>query len=621
MRVLGFVAVVLSACGFVTADAPPDSMSVWLPPGAVARLGSTRLRHAVPALYMAFAADGKTLYSGGADGSVRAWDVATGEQKPFAQKGELAVRALRLTHAGKRLAVRYSAGPLHFLDPATLAEVGQYDATTANLFDISADGKLIVTIDSTGAKITELDTELTKLELPDVCIAAFHPDSKQVVTADEHGVVTLYRVAGGKPLFTVKHGGALNGLVFRPDGKMFATGGTGSDGGVKLWEPGKPDPIAVIPDSAGAVAFIGEDRLFAVKGFAHGVYDLKKKEWVRRFPDVTSIHALSPDGTKLAAGSSKSVRVRLWDVRSGDELHAAGDVFPDATLLAPSADGRGLFLIAAEKAYFWQIGERNPTHLGTFSGPVHAAATGGKRLVVTTADAIHVWDDFSTSKPLPERPSRSIPKAVGVKSLALSLDGSRLVYSGDDKEVWLADPAAGRPRWVLPVQTTALALSFSAKGDHLAILGRDGFLRYWHLPAAGKGEDAEVWKVRVARGQGGAAAISPDGKRVAATASNRLLVLNAKNGTEEFNLDRSSEDGPFHTVAFTPDGRYLVTGSGGTPGAVQLIDVATHAVAWRFSGGLGGVNRLVVFADGTCAASAGADDAVTVWDLTRTPAK
>jgi hypothetical protein len=63
------------------ADAPEPALDAYedpLPPGAIARLGTTRLRHACRAL--AWAPDGKTFASIGNDGAVRIWDAASGKE-------------------------------------------------------------------------------------------------------------------------------------------------------------------------------------------------------------------------------------------------------------------------------------------------------------------------------------------------------------------------------------------------------------------------------------------------------------------------------------------------------------------------------------------------------------
>src|SRR5438034_798866 len=72
---------VLSLAGDSPA-ADVDRYGDVLPPGAVARLGTTRLGHSKVIHAVAFSPDGKTLASRAVEQSIRLWDVATGRMIP-----------------------------------------------------------------------------------------------------------------------------------------------------------------------------------------------------------------------------------------------------------------------------------------------------------------------------------------------------------------------------------------------------------------------------------------------------------------------------------------------------------------------------------------------------------
>src|SRR5262249_40859229 len=57
-----------------------DAFGDPLPPGAIARMGTTRFRHAEGVTCAVFAPDGKTVITASLDSTLRAWDTATGKE-------------------------------------------------------------------------------------------------------------------------------------------------------------------------------------------------------------------------------------------------------------------------------------------------------------------------------------------------------------------------------------------------------------------------------------------------------------------------------------------------------------------------------------------------------------
>lgn len=599
-----------------------------LPEGAIARLGDSRLRHSAPATCVAFSADGKQIFTGGQDQRLRVWDAATGEPVRQVELG-FEPFTVRFTSDGGRLLIAGSAAQMRILHPGTLKELASFPAGAAAEFALSPDGKRIATVNMAGSLVvTDLATDLPRLELTLERTSglhfAFHPDGKSIGVANPSGKVTFYLLAGGKPIRTIDHGGPITALAIRPDGRRLATGGREPAEVVKIWdltggpEKKEPRPVAEIIGASLQPRWIGGDRLVAGGPEWVGVYDLAGKKWENRIRTVSSKWAVSPDGSMIAAADGSSLRVRVWDLRTGKERLADNDSFPNAALLAPSADGNSLFILAGDAAFHWSTGRSTATPAGTLPARAVVAANGGKRLAVATSTAVLIYDDFDPSKPLPIRPARTMDvHAATPRSIAVSLDGTRVAYCGEAARIVIADANTGKTLRILPSQTPALALAFSPDGKRVAVLGRDAVLRLWAAAPLPKGaEDADIWKVRVQRGLRGAVAFSPDGRFVAASSSTLIVVVRADNGEKGFQLDRQKfDDGVFQQLAFTPDSKHLVTGSAGPTGAIHVFDLATQALVRRYATGLGAVNRLAIFTGSLRLATAGADDVITVWEF------
>src|SRR5262249_12274172 len=152
--------------------------------------------------------------------------------------------------------------------------------------------------------------------------------------------------------------------------------------------------------------WVGTDSLACASAHDAGVYDLAAKKWAGVIKGISGDFAVSPDGTKLAATGS-GLRVRLWELPSGKQLHAENDSFPDPSLLVGSADGESLFLLTTDTAYTWKVGADAAKVAGTLPGRAVAAAVGGKTLVVATPDAVLVFANFDPTRPLPAKPTHT----------------------------------------------------------------------------------------------------------------------------------------------------------------------------------------------------------------------
>ncbi len=197
----------------------------------------------IPAV--AFSPDGKTLAAAGADGTIRFFDLKTGERRHGWQGHNRGVTAAVFSPDGRLLATGGADRSVKIWDAATGKEVrafaGHGDDVTAVKF--SADGKRMVTASKDGLmRIWDVETgkEVRLLEVTKVGVhsAVLRPDGLLMATAGADGKVRVFDLATGKQVSDfVADPKQVNGVAFSPDGKVIASGG--ADGAVRLWHVGQ----------------------------------------------------------------------------------------------------------------------------------------------------------------------------------------------------------------------------------------------------------------------------------------------------------------------------------------------------------------------------------------------
>jgi WD40 repeat protein len=283
-----------------------------LPDGAIARIGTVRLRHTDNAVSLAYSPEGQLLASGGSDNVICLWEANSGKE----------VR--RLTGSERWLS------QLCFSPDGRVLAAASHHAEVVQVWNVS-DGKQL-------------------FRLKGGCVA-FAPDGKSLATGCKDNLIRFWESSTGKELRQFAgHIDEVRCLAFAPNGKMLASGG--KDKTVCIWSVANANILHKIKDYQNGVQSIsfatdGERIVIGSNGAAN-VYNAGTGAHIHDLASPKEgIGAIlfSPDGTTIAATSDRR-GIRRWDAATGRQLRdltSASWHFDESVgCLAISPDGKQL---------------------------------------------------------------------------------------------------------------------------------------------------------------------------------------------------------------------------------------------------------------------------------------
>jgi WD40 repeat protein len=597
-----------------------DRFGDRLPPGALARFGTARLRHGNDPAWLAFTPGTKYLASlSEYDNMLRLWDPATGKE-------------------------------VHRLD-APVKDVAFARTGTV----IAADEKACkVWLPGAGA-VRDLPPDTLPEGSP---VLAVHPDGRTFAAAGDGPVVYLVDVQTGKRLGELKcaPGNSPINLLYSPDGRWLAATGGGKSG-VWLWDLRTMKRVRTYQSESEGVdyAFSPDGAKLVVAAETLRIYSTDAEEAEGEFnPTGQRIQCprFSSDGKSIYGLTPEAAVVR-FDVATG-EVKDTWEA-PEGMLRPPFALAADAALTAASDPHgaihVWDPRTGKETEVERLPplGEPWLSPDGKSAAVMDDECRIHTWDS-STGKPLKvtelpvdasvvvtwdppsgraaafitnEETEVHVIEIASGKVLARIMTGAQpavrnLAFSPADRtraavfvpgSLTVVNLLTGTAVRAITVgdSGTSLQGAFSPDGRLIAATTRP--LSVWEVATGKKRFDVDA----AADPQG--VVFSRDGRTLAAWDVNEsIVVFDVRSGTILRRMQHTGADGSVTVAAFAPDGRRLATG--GRDGAVSVWDVATGDVTLSLPGHEGPVTGLLFSRDGAKLLSTSNDGTALVWDMT-----
>jgi WD40 repeat protein len=317
-----------------------------------------------------------------------------------------------------------------------------------------------------------------------------------------------------------------------------------------------------------AVAAIPEERAI-LNNSLRGIIEESRQRRYFRVPSASQVWGLAfterKPGQLAAVGDDNGV-VWIWDPLPGSAGAPKNLTAASGVVNGVAFNGNGTLLAAAYRNGGVAVWDLDKSDQGAFcplrpageNRGAYGVAFNGAFLAIASGDkAVHLWD--VSQEGCPAVPGKIFRRNDLVFGVAFSPDGKLVAAASGDGTVAVWDiNSPDHPLLDVPLGKPMFAVAFSPDGKTLAATGADGVGYLWNrdgktfsLPTVLLSHDGTLGQI----------SFSPNGQMVVATAdaTGTAFVTSIKMDARGLKLDGTGQG--LFGVAFSPDSKYLLTGS------------------------------------------------------------